>query len=77
MANEFKATHEINLTNKRDGERKPSIYVQLVDGCAYTEQEWANTSHADWEHSDETGWTFQGRTTPHDDYTVSVRTLPA
>lgn len=77
MENEFKPTHEINLTDKRDGERKPSIYVQLVDGSSYTQQEWEADGAADWEYSADDGWTFQGRATPQDSYTVSVRTLPA
>jgi hypothetical protein len=74
MTNTFLPTHEINLTDKRDGERKPSIYVQLLDGAAYTAEEWASSTAADWT-CDVGVWAFQGEAAPHAWLSVSVRTL--
>ncbi|HEY8943206.1 MAG TPA: hypothetical protein VIM73_03040 [Polyangiaceae bacterium] len=74
MANEFNPTHEITVTSL-DGSKTESKLVQLVDGAAYTREEWDACDSADWEYAEETGWTFQGRSAPNGNCTVSVRAL--
>lgn len=73
MASKFRPTHEITLTDSRDGERK-TIPVRLVDGAGYTREEWDADDKADWEWSADRGWTFQGQdNVPR--HSISVRAL--
>ncbi|MFH1184497.1 MAG: hypothetical protein V1755_05600 [Chloroflexota bacterium] len=52
---DYQPTHQINLD---DG---TMISVLLVDGAAYTQEEWESETSADYE-CDECGvWTFQGQ----------------
>lgn len=53
--NPFSPTHAITFANG------DVLKVQLVDGVAYTREEWNSYSHADWTVSDEGEWLFQGR----------------
>lgn len=73
MTRRFVPTHEITLTDTRDGTRS-AFPVHLEDGVAYTREEWTSSTSADWEYSAD-GWTFQGRTTPAAHFSVSVRKL--
>jgi hypothetical protein len=72
MTRKFRPTHEITLTDTRDGTRSTTD-VQLVDGAGYTREEWDTEASADWEWSAETGWTFQGQAAPANHLSVSVR----
>lgn len=58
----FRPTHDIHITH-RDGSHT-IVRVRLVDGVAYTLDEWEAESLADWERQDDGTWTFQGRATP-------------
>lgn len=71
---DFVPTHEITLEDERDGTRE-AFDVSLVDGAAYTREEWAATAKADWGRDDKGHWSFQGDTTPAPHLTVSVRAL--
>ncbi len=55
MRDAFKPTHRITL----DGGRE--IYVCLIDGCAYTQEEADSLSDPDYERADDGTWTFQGQ----------------
>lgn len=52
---EFQPTHRITL------ESGATVEVMLVDGAAYTREEWDAEVPADWERDGAGGWTFQGR----------------
>ena len=69
---DFRPTHIITLTGPDNGEEPVEIPVQLVDGAAYTHEEWDASSNADWERTDEGKWLFQGRVSPHSGVEVSV-----
>jgi hypothetical protein len=43
---------------------REEIPVRLVDGAAYTEEEWLHEAHADWTYDEEHGWRFQGDPCP-------------
>ena len=74
----FLPTHEITLTDRTDGERH-TIEVCLVDGAAYTREEWEAGVKADWTCDNPKGsyygvdWNFQGHPAPTNRHTVSVR----
>lgn len=70
---DFEPTHEITLTDRRDHTRR-TFPVQLVDGAAYTREEWDADTAASWEY-DGNQWTFQGEATPAVYLSVSVRKL--
>jgi hypothetical protein len=50
----FEPTHEITISGRR-------VQVMLVDGAAYTADEWENSLPADVERQDDGSWTFQGQ----------------
>ena len=71
MDDEFTPTHIITLT---DNSREPvEIPVKLVDGAAYTREEWDADGNADWERTDEGEWLFLGRVSPRPGVEVTVR----
>jgi hypothetical protein len=65
---DFRPTHEIvidtgiHLAGPSSPTRTETIAVQLVDGAAYTKEEWAAESRADWEIDPAGILTFQGTT---------------
>ncbi len=65
-------SHVITLCS---GTRRQTILVALVDGTAYTREEWAAESRADWERDSAGAWTFQGRAAPGGWETVRVRPI--
>lgn len=67
----FVPTHAITITHV-DGSVSTDL-VLLIDGAAYTQQEWEGETSPDWEVSDEGEWFFQGRCTPENGDTVEVR----
>lgn len=76
----FNATHEITLTDKRDGARR-KFHVSLCEdrpgsgGPAYKAHEWVTMDTADWEVRDGQWW-FQGdNPSPAPYLTTSVRKL--
>lgn len=71
---QFKPTHDITV-RYADGDLE-HCPVMLVDGAAYTSQEWAWCEQADWERSDDGVWTFQGRAVPDGALEVSVKARP-
>jgi hypothetical protein len=79
MATKFRPTHEIVLTDTRDGDRK--VFHVLLDGDtgpAYTREEWEAEASADWERGDDGEWTFQGKAPglTYPSRAVYVRRLP-
>jgi hypothetical protein len=50
----FRATHQITTKDE-------TIPVLLVDGVAYTRDEWDADARADWEFTHDTGLLFQGQ----------------
>ena len=62
MTNPFIATHEITFTPANGAAR--TFAVALVDGAAYTREEWENETSADWECTDDGEWLCQGQVTP-------------
>ena len=62
------ATHQITIETGRMRNRKV-IEVRLVDGVAYTQQEWESESPADWEVVDGE-WLFQGSMPVCESYVV-------
>lgn len=53
----FQPTHAIRFAT---GE---VLKVQLVDGVAYTREEWDSGNRSDWTINDDNEWVFQGRVT--------------
>jgi hypothetical protein len=51
---EFAPSHRITL---RSGEVEE---VMLIDGAAYTREEWESETMADYERDESGAWTFQG-----------------
>jgi hypothetical protein len=58
----FRPTHTIVLESQ-DGYRE-EIPVRLVDGAAYTREEWDAEVPADWTYDEERGWLFLGEPCP-------------
>jgi hypothetical protein len=58
----FRPTHTIVLESQ-DGHRE-EIPVKLVDGAAYTREEWDAEVPADWTYDEERGWLFLGDPCP-------------
>lgn len=59
----FKPTHEITFTPDYG---TPQVYrVMLVDGAAYSREEWDASASAAWERDDSGRWTCQGKATPN------------
>ena len=69
----FVPTHEIVITH--DNGSISTELVHLLDGAAYTRQEWEGQTSPDWEVNEEGEWLFQGRATPGNGDTVEVRRL--
>lgn len=67
------ATHEITVTDCTG--RRLRTRVMLLDGAAYTREEWRTETSADWEVSDDGAWKFRGRCHPSAG-SVRVRMLP-
>lgn len=74
MTKRFAPTHEITLTDKRTGERR-SFPVALVDGLAYTRQQWEADEKAEWKFHPVDGWVFWGKPSPAYHLEVSVKKL--
>jgi hypothetical protein len=55
-------THEVKWTPAAG--RAQTWKVMLVDGVAYTREEWDGADNADLELTDEGEWRFQGQATP-------------
>lgn len=73
-SNAFCATHEITFTPANGTPR--ATLVALIDGAAYTREEWGSESAADWVRTDDGRWLFQGQATPGGaNGDVSVRVL--
>jgi hypothetical protein len=72
--NDFIPTHEITLTDKYTHQRE-TIEVMLVDGSAYTEDEWDAAVPAAWMRDDAGSWWFHDEVTPDVRMTVSVRKI--
>ena len=67
----FVPTHEIVITH--DNGSISTELVHLLDGAAYTQQEWEGQTSPDWEVNENGEWLFQGRCTPENGDTVEVR----
>ena len=50
----FQASHRITLSSGEVEE------VMLIDGAAYTREEWQSETAADYEREESGAWTFQG-----------------
>ena len=72
---DFKPTHIIKLTYADNVEEPVWIPVKLVDGAAYTREEWDADASADWERTDDGEWLFQGRVSPRSGLEVTVRSV--
>jgi hypothetical protein len=70
--NPFIPTHVLILAKHNSLEE---VFVMLVDGAAYTLEEWSADSSADWECTEEGDWSFKGRTLPEGYESVRVRSL--
>jgi len=68
-ANEFRPTHTIEITTRGSTRHIP---VQLVDGSAYTADEWETETAADWEVV-EGAWLFQGGVPTCESYRVVAK----
>lgn len=67
----WRATHVITLSD--DSGPVEVILVQLVDGAAYTREEWEASATADWTRDDDGSWRWQDRVAPRSGLTVTVR----
>jgi hypothetical protein len=72
--NPWNPTHEITIKRLDTGKRELTR-VMLIDGAAYTESEWDAEDKADWTITDDGAWAFQGRPSPYDNTTVSIRAI--
>ena len=71
---DFRPTHTITLRPGLNGKAYSRERVQLVDGAAYTLEEWGSSAPADWERSEDGRWYFQGRAAPYN-CSVSVHKI--
>ncbi len=75
----FKPTHWITLTSPHKGATRSFVVMLCAGrdggGPAYTAHEWETDAAADWERQPDGEWTFQGRVTPVNGWSVAVRTL--
>lgn len=59
----FRATHRI--TERHPDGRRRCYRVCLVDGVAYTKEEWEGVGHADWTLDEEGIWLWRGQAPTH------------